>query len=169
MKEESWNSLNAGATSGKWHSAFKSLSDESSKETTIVVVSLNPTADEVFPETGLEILRARGYTDLYQLFLYTQIGDLMEFPEIFATDPLSERQLWNFHDIGRRANHFVSAARSMPDHQTRSVIAMRWERVRREISSVNSDAIFFWFGDPFKDTTPRKFSEFSATDDLIAI
>ena len=169
MKEESWNLLNASATSGKWHSAFKSLSDEFSKETTIVVVSLNPTADEVFPETGLGILRLRGYTDLYQLFLYTRIGDLVEFPRIFATDPLSERQFWNFHDIGRRANHFVWAAGLMPDAQTRSVIAMRWERVRSEISSVNSEAQFFRFGDPFHDSTPKAFSEFSATDDLIAI
>lgn len=169
MKEESWNLLNASATSGKWHSAFKSLSDEFSKETTIVVVSLNPTADEVLPETGLEIVKARGYTDLYQLFLYTQIGELGEFPEIFETDSITERQLWNFHDIGRRANHFVFAVRSVPDAETRKVIALRWKRVRSEISYVNPEAKFFRFGDPFQDSTPKNFSKFSAADDLIAI
>ncbi len=169
MKEERWNSCITLFPSGKCHSAFKSLSDESSKETTIVVFSLNATVEEVFPENGIKIVEARGYTDLYQLFLYTRVGDLRKFPEIFATDPISERQLWNFHDIGQRANHFVLALRSMPDDETRNVVATRWDRVRSEISSVNSEAKFFRFGDPFQDSTPKTFSEFSATDDLIAI
>jgi hypothetical protein len=169
MKEDYWRIYTSLSSWGKWHSAFKSLSDEFSKETTIVVFSLNATSEEVFPEYGIEVLRARGYTDLYQLFLYTRIGDLGEFPEIFATDPLSERQIWNFHDIGQRANLFVLAVRSMPDAETREVVARRWERVRSEISSVNSGAKFLRFGDPFQDSTPKTFSEFSATDDLIAI
>jgi hypothetical protein len=169
MKEENRPFYSSSFSSGKCHSAFKSLSDEFSKETTIVVFSLSATSEEVFPENGIEVLRARGYTDLYQLFLYTRIGDLGEFPEFFATDPLSERQLWNFHDIGQRANHFVMAVRSMSDPETREVIARRWELVRREISSVNAEARFFRFGDPFRKAAPKTFSEFAVTDDLIGL
>lgn len=169
MKEENWPYYSSSLSSGKCHSAFKSLSDESSKETTIVVISLNATGAELFPEKGIELLRARGYADLYQLFLYTRMGDLGEFPEIFASDPLSERQLWNFCDIGQRANHFVMAVQLMPDPETREVVARRWERVRREISSVNAEARFFRFGDPFRDAAPKTFSEFAVTDDLIGI
>lgn len=169
MKEENWSYYSSSLSSGKCHSAFKSLSDRSAKETTIVIISLNATGAEVFPEEGIEILKARGYADLYQLFLYTRMGDLGESPEIFASDPLSERQLWNFRDIGQRANHFVMAVRSMPDPDTREVVARRWERVRREISSVNAEARFFKFGDSFREDALKTFSEFSATDDLIAI
>jgi hypothetical protein len=169
MKEENWSYYSSSLSSGKCHSAFKSLSDRSAKKTTIVIISLNATGEEVFPEKGIEILKERGYADLYQLFLYTRTGDLGEFPEIFASDPLSERQLWNFHDIGQRANQFVMAVRSMPDPEISEVIARRWERVRREISSVNADARFFRFGDPFREAAPKTFSEFAVTDDLIGI
>jgi len=57
----------------------------------------------------------------------------------------------------------------MPDRETREEIDPRWEHVRREISSVNAEARFFRFRDPFGEAVLKTFSKFSVTDDLIGI
>lgn len=141
------------------------LVEEYSVDSTVAVYVLNPRSlFEKVPETVLDVLRGKGYTRLYVLYLFSRIGDFSEWTDFPAEELLDSRCNEVISDIIPDVGKIVFAYGPLPDERIRALVAERVRDVQQRIRKEMPDAEFYRLGELSESGDPKSLNALQAAD-----
>ncbi|MDZ7794587.1 MAG: hypothetical protein U5P10_13120 [Spirochaetia bacterium] len=126
---------------------LNALDEEYTVETTLGVYCLNPTSffDRV-PENVLEVLRGKGYTRLYVLYLFSRIGNLKEFADLPVEELLDAKCNESLGELMPEVGKIFFAYGTLPNENMRFLVEGRVEEVKSLILQQKPEVEFYHFG-----------------------
>lgn len=128
------------------------IDEDFSDQTSLFVYCLySGTITSRVPESVIEVLRKKGYTRLYQIFLYAQNGEEAELPD-------ERLKTW----LGDIRIIFFSYGDPPPELEQKT--AIRIEQEKQKIKRIVPDAAFYRFGELTPAGNPKKLEDITEDD-----
>ena len=128
------------------------IEEDFSDETSLFVYCLNSkTITDKLPERVIEVLRKKGFTRLYQIFLFSQNGETAELPE-------ERLKLW----LGGIRKIFFNYGDPAPVRQ--ELTAIRIVQEKEKLKRFAPDARFYRFGELTPAGYPKKLEDITFED-----
>ena len=126
---------------------LNALDEEYAVETTLGVYCLNPSSFfEKVPENVLDVLRGKGYTRLYVLYLFSRIGDFKDFADLPAEELLDTKCNDSIGEVIPEVGKIFFAYGTLPNEHMRSLVEGRVGEVKSLILQEKPEAEFYHFG-----------------------
>jgi hypothetical protein len=135
------------------------------KETTIAVFCLNPVSVLAKPpERVFEILRARGYTRLYVLYLFSRIGDFSELSNMPIDELIHQRCDEVIEEIIPDVSKVFFAYGEPPSKDAAWIINERATTVKNIILKIKPGEPILKFGELSRDGNPKSLRDLQSDD-----
>ena len=144
---------------------LNALDEEHTVDTTLGVYCLNPSSFfEKVPEDVLEVLRGKGYTRLYVLYLFSRIGDFNDLVDLPPEELLDTKCNDSIGEVIPDVGKIFFAYGELPDEKMRSLVEERVEEVKRLILQEKQEAEFYHFGGLTELGDPKSLYSLEAAD-----
>jgi len=142
------------------------LVEDYSVDSTIAVYVLNPVSFfEKVPESVLDVLRDKGYTRLYVLYLFSRIGEFGEWADLPAEELLDSRCNDVIGKIIPDVGKVLFAYGQLPDERMRELVDQRMRDVQQRIESEVPGMEFYRFGALTETGDPKSLVDVQDTDE----
>ena len=135
-------------------------------ETTLAVFSLNPTSfpPQKIPRHVLDILKRRGYTRLYVLYLFSKIGKSDEIGDNSIDDLITQRNNEVLKELIPDVGKIFFAYGVPPIENLKILSGERVTEIKQKICTIKPDAQFYYFGEHLESGFPKKLEALKEND-----
>jgi hypothetical protein len=143
------------------------LTENYSRETTIAIYLRNPSTFDYRLETRVrEILKAKGFTRIYLLFLFSKVGTDNEIVSLQKNELINSRCNEVINEIMPDVGSIVFAYGDTNNERVQLITEQRVAEVRELIEKFSSHSTVFCFGNLTARNNPKSIEQLQLDDNL---
>ncbi len=147
------------------HGVLIPLIQEFTVESTIAVYSLNPIHPlHTASQQVKVILRSKGYTRLYVLYLFSRVGDFTEFYDLPIEELVSPKYNTYIDSIIPDVSKVFFNYGHLANQRIEQLVENRVKEVKEKILEIKENTEFFYFGDLTESGHPKELEQLEAND-----